>query len=251
MQLRASAGVVPSAQSSIVLSIAPSISSGPSISKSPSFNPTLTLTPSTSPRPSLRPSTSVSPSQKPSLALYTNTNTSQTSISPSWLPSIAPSLAPTALSPTYSPIDYQYTRSETSICSNDGERNWQGPTPRSDNTVLQFFALGDAPYDEDANTCIGENGSPQDPCVRYDCSRVNRLPIDNTCTYEGSEFSCIKNNIIPYINDKINSGDSAFVLHIGDIIKGRNSGNNKRCSNASFESRRKLFSQCSNFLLTP
>lgn len=111
--------------------------------------------------------------------------------------------------------------------------------------------MGDAPYDGDANTCIGENGSPQDPCLRYDCSRVNRLPIDNKCTYEGSEFSCIKNNIIPYINDKINSGESAFVLHIGDIIKGRNAGNNKRCSNASFESRRKLFSQCSNFLLTP
>ena len=123
--------------------------------------------------------------------------------------------------------------------------------PRSDNTVLQFFAMGDSPYDQSANTCIAKDGSPQQPCTRYDCTRANNLPDENTCTYEGTEYKCIKSNIIPYINDKLASGEAAFVVHVGDFIKGNKSAPNKRCSDASFESRKTLFSQCSNFLITP
>jgi hypothetical protein len=53
------------------------------------------------------------------------------------------------------------------------------------------------------------------------------------------------------MNNRLSDGDAAFALHVGDFIKGNNSGSNKRCSNASFESRKTLFSQCSNFLLVP
>lgn len=142
-----------------------------------------------------------------------------------------------------------YQTSGTSRCSRDNENNWQGPTPTLDNTVLQFFAFGDSPYDGDANTCIGTDGLPQNPCTRYDCTKINTLQKFNTCTYKGPQYRCLKNKIIPYMNDKLTNGEAAFALHIGDIIKGQKP--NKRCSAASFESRKTLFSQCPNFLIVP
>lgn len=156
--------------------------------------------------------------------------------------------------PSFAPsttIKYAYHRSETSKCSTDNESNWQGPNRSSDNTVMKFFAFGDVPYDDDANTCIGEDGVPQEPCTRYNCTKLRKLQRDNTCTYEGSEYRCLKDNIIPYMNGKFADGDAAFALHVGDIIKGDKFASNKRCSDASFESRQNLFNQCSNLLLVP
>ena len=156
-------------------------------------------------------------------------------------PSSAPSKA----------VNYEYYKSENSKCSEDNESNWQGPTPRSNDTVLQFFAFGDVPYDDNANTCIGEDGLPQIPCTRYDCTTPRLLPRENKCTYEGSEYKCLKDNIIPYMNDKVAVGNVAFALHVGDIIKGDKFASNKRCNEASFESRKTLFNQCTNLLLVP
>jgi len=180
-------------------------------------------------------------------------------VAPSTQPTSAPSTAPSISSvpslsilPSFSPsisISYEYQTSGTSRCSKDNENNWQGPTPTLDNTVLQFFAFGDSPYDGDANTCIGTDGLPQNPCTRYDCKKINTLQKFNTCTYKGPQYRCLKNKIIPYMNDKLTNGEAAFALHIGDIIKGQKP--NKRCSAASFESRKTLFSQCPNFLSCP
>jgi hypothetical protein len=127
----------------------------------------------------------------------------------------------------------------------DGTSNWQGPLPVSSNTVLQFVAFGDSPYDANANTCIGKDGQPQNPCKRYNCTK-NEVQSGNTCTYEGPEYQCVKESIIPYINRKIANGGAAFALHVGDIIKGGG-----KCSEASFESGKALFSQSSNFSLVP
>jgi len=53
------------------------------------------------------------------------------------------------------------------------------------------------------------------------------------------------------MNGKFADGDAAFALHVRDIIKGDKFASNKRCSDASFESRQNLFNQCSNLLLVP
>eukprot|EP00986_Skeletonema_menzelii_P006648 scaffold2532_cov79-Skeletonema_menzelii.AAC.9 len=192
--------------------------------------------PSNTVQPSSAPINTVQPSS-------TRTNTVQPSSAHT--NAVQPSSAPS------NTVNYEYYRSENSKCSENNEANWQGPTPRSDNTVLQFFAFGDVPYDDNANTCIGIDDLPQISCTRYNCLEQRLLPIENTCTYEGSEYRCLKDNIIPYINDKVVNGDAAFALHVGDFIKGGTLASNKRCSEASFESRKTLFNQCTNLLLSP
>ncbi|EJK55704.1 hypothetical protein THAOC_24535 [Thalassiosira oceanica] len=187
-------------------------------------------------------------------------------------PTISPTPSPTkvSMSPTKSPSGspqikyYGYNLDESSKCNGDGATNWQGPAPYDDksNTVVQFFAWGDAPYDSNCdicNTCIAEDGvTKESECTRFNCIVRNKdiesLPIQNTCTYEGYEYHCIRDKLIPYMNAKMDSGDASFSVHVGDIIKGTTPkdggiGGNRRCTISSFTSRRDLFHQLNNFLL--
>ena len=113
-------------------------------------------TDSPSTRPSAMPSSSAAPTGTPSLSLFPTSST-----------------APT----TY----YEYTTEGNSfcvcsLCSNDGQQNIQGPEPRPSNTVIQFFAFGDTPYDKGSNSCYREeNGigiwDPDCPSeLGYDCA---------------------------------------------------------------------------------
>jgi hypothetical protein len=47
------------------------------------------------------------------------------------------------------------------------------------------------------------------------------------------------------------AGEADFSVHVGDIIKGKGDGGNRRCQESSFTSRRNLFSALDNFLLVP
>jgi len=179
--------------------------------------------------------------------------------------SATPSLEPTA---SYTPtVDYyQYTNVGTQ-CEYLGELfqipapdNYQGPAPFTDksNVALQFFAFGDTPYDNqcsDCNTCYAEDGTKEDDCTRFDCILKNitmdDLPLDNTCTYEGKDYMCVKESIIPYMNSRMDAGDAAFVLHAGDILKGGNVGESKRCTSYAYNSRKDLFNNATNFLVVP
>ena len=188
------------------------------------------------------------------------------------VPTDSPTLSPTTvfMSPTKSTSGssgtnyYGYNLDESSKCNGDGATNWQGPAPFDDksNTVVQFFAWGDAPYDSSCdicNTCIAEDGvTKESECTRFDCTVPNKdiesLPIQNTCTYEGYEYICVRDRLIPYMNAKMDGGDASFSVHVGDIIKGttQNDGGisgNRRCTVSSFTSRRDLFEQLNNFLL--
>ena len=126
------------------------------------------------------------------------------------------------------PSDEYYTyKTGTSQCSGvrvEDKINTDGPAPLDDksNVALQFFAYGDSPYDSSCdacNTCIGEDGAKEDFCSRFDCTvPTSQLPADNTCTFEGPEFNCVKDVLIPYMNRKIEAGDAAFMAHTGDFI---------------------------------
>eukprot|EP00581_Thalassiosira_minuscula_P014206 CAMPEP_0183721870 /NCGR_PEP_ID=MMETSP0737-20130205/13999_1 /TAXON_ID=385413 /ORGANISM="Thalassiosira miniscula, Strain CCMP1093" /LENGTH=488 /DNA_ID=CAMNT_0025951933 /DNA_START=886 /DNA_END=2352 /DNA_ORIENTATION=+ len=163
-----------------------------------------------------------------------------------------PTSSPT-LSPTLPPTSYyEYT--------NDGDEcSWQGPAPFEDksNVAVQFFSLGDTPYDSGCrrcNTCLDEvTGDALASCPYYDCTLkkidMDQLPVNNTCTYEGTQYKCNKNNLIPDMNRIIDAGDAAFVVHAGDIIKGDRFASNRRCQEHSLASRRQLYEACTNFLL--
>lgn len=96
--------------------------------------------------------------------------------------------------------------------------NIDGPAPFTNktNVALQFFAYGDTPYDSHANTCIGEDGTKETECSRFDCT--GELDVGNTCTFEGSEYDCLRDVTIPWMNRMIDAGDAAFMAHTGDII---------------------------------
>ena len=99
--------------------------------------------------------------------------------------------------------------------------NVQGPVPFSDmsNVALKFFAFGDTPDDSTINTCIGNDGSKENNCTRFNCvGSQSELPPNNTCTYEGPEYACIRDTLIPYMNAKIDAEDAAFMSHVGDLI---------------------------------
>jgi len=117
--------------------------------------------------------------------------------------------------PVVPPSYYKYTSGSRS-CS------WQGPEPldNKSNVALQFWTFGDVPYDgsSDGNTCLSSSGSKQDPCKRYNCVNNDSLPRGNTCTYEGEDYECVKEQIIPYINAAIDDGNGAFAAHYGDIL---------------------------------
>lgn len=123
--------------------------------------------------------------------------------------------------------------------------------------ALQFFAFGDTPYDDDCdtcNTCI-ENGAQVDDCTLYTCTidnlNISSLPVNNTCTYEGTDFTCLQESILPYMQAQTELGEAEFSVHVGDIIKGNGDGGNTRCQDSSFTSRENLFSALDNFLLVP
>ena len=177
-------------------------------------------------------------------------------------PTSSPALpTPTATPTTRSPISnvYEYTIDSTK-CS-FGENNIQGPALLADKSdvALQFFAFGDTPYDNRCNTCNTciENGQPVADCTLYLpvlCTVKNdglsSLGINNTCTYEGDEYNCLKESILPYMQAQTVAGEGAFSVHVGDIIKGaRGVGGNYRCQDSSFTSRMNLFQDLDNFLL--
>lgn len=146
---------------------------------------------------------------------------------------------------------YEYTNTGTS-CQIGGGNNIQGPAPLpgKGNVVVDFWVFGDSPYDYLVTTCLDGNGNPS-TCKNcaVENSKMNNLPIDNTCTFEGTDYKCLKENIIPYMNRKLEAGDGAFQVHVGDILKGNESGGSRRCTEASFGSRAKLFEPAKNFLL--
>ena len=103
--------------------------------------------------------------------------------------------------------------------------------------------------------CLVENGQPVADCNLYDCtvgnSQISSLPIDNTCTYEGEDYNCLKDIILPWMQGQTEAGEADFSVHVGDIIKGNGDGGNRRCQDSSFTSRKNLISDVSNFLVTP
>jgi len=161
-----------------------------------------------------------------------------------------PSNVSPAPTPALSTV-YEYANTGTS-CQIGGGNNIQGPAPLpgKGNVVVDFWVFGDSPYDYLVTTCLDGNGNPS-TCKNcaVENSKMNNLPIDNTCTFEGTDYKCLKENIIPYMNRKMEAGDGAFQVHVGDILKGNESGGSRRCTEASFGSRAKLFEPAKNFLL--
>jgi hypothetical protein len=145
---------------------------------------------------------------------------------------------------------YEYTSTGTqcSRTTTGGGNNVQGPAPLADkkNVVVDFWVWGDTPYDYLVDTCL-------DGTCNYcskENSKIDEMPFPNTCTFEGDDFNCVKDKIIPFINDKMAGGDGAFQVHLGDILKGtQGAANSHRCTEASFNSRKKLFDPAQNFLL--
>lgn len=170
-----------------------------------------------------------------------------------------PTVTPTTRSPTDKVYEYTIDSTKCPLAGRD-DNNIQGPPPLDDKSdvALHFFAFGDTPYDDDCdtcNTCI-ENGQPVSECSLYTCTVDNTdldsLPINNTCTFEGDEYACLKNYILPWMQAQTVAGEAEFSVHIGDIMKGQSGiGGNRRCQDSSFTSRKNLFSPLDNFLLTP
>ncbi len=161
-------------------------------------------------------------------------------------------MPPTTAAPTFNdPTVYEYTDTGNS-CSIGGGNNVQGPLPLADkrNVVVDFWAFADSPYDFMVDTCLDKNGNDSTckECA-VNNSDMKKLPYPNTCTFEGEDFECLKDSIIPYMNRKMNGGDGAFQVHVGDILKGTPDGKSRRCTEASFGSRAKLFQPAKNFLL--
>eukprot|EP00986_Skeletonema_menzelii_P005447 scaffold1978_cov144-Skeletonema_menzelii.AAC.13 len=227
---------------------------------------TPTSAPSNSPTP--KPSTSAPSPTPTSSPTGAPTNPVPATPAPTGAPTLstpAPTGAPTlstpapSKNPTTAPtvtVDstvYEYTNTGRECDLNEGGDNVQGPAPLADkrNVVLDFWAWGDSPYDFMVDTCLDKDG---DPSTCKDCAKKNsdmkKMPYPNTCTFEGADFKCVKETIIPFMNGKMDQGDGAFQVHLGDILKGTNAAaNSRRCTPASFDSRAKLFQPAKNFLL--
>ena len=83
---------------------------------------------------------------------------------------------------------------------------------------MQFFVFGDTPYDKTEDTCYRNCGDFDDCWENGDISTCNCESCGNKCTYQGNQYDCIKDYVIPYMNDKIDAGDAAFIAHCGDIL---------------------------------
>ena len=157
-----------------------------------------------------------------------------------------------------SDYDYEYrktgTKNRIELCLQPsvGEAT-KIEVPDPENVHFKFFAIADSPYDPRADTCLDANGTAQNPCLMYpdygeeacrNCvesgdSCYDSFPANNTCTYQGGGYNCLKTSVIPHIKSK--SSDALFVGHIGDFLKGQGGGRTKRCQEASFASRNDLF----------
>jgi len=152
----------------------------------------------------------------------------------------APTGTPTAFTPAPTPAPtgngtddstvYEYTNTGKT-CSIGGGNNIQGPAPLADkrNVVVDFWTFGDSPYDFLVDTCLDNNGKASTcrECAVKN-SDMKKLPFPNTCTFEGEDFKCLEKSIIPFMNRKMDEGDGAFQVHLGDILKGTNSAANSR-----------------------
>eukprot|EP00986_Skeletonema_menzelii_P003468 scaffold1052_cov115-Skeletonema_menzelii.AAC.1 len=217
-------------------------------------SPAPTSAPSNSPTP--KPSTSAPSPTPTSSPTDAPTNPVPATPAPTGAPTLStpapsknPTTAPTA---TVDSTVYEYTNTGKS-CSIGGGDNVQGPAPLPDkrNVMLDFWAWGDSPYDYMVDTCLDENEnlSTCNECKKEN-GDIDEMPYPNTCTFEGADFKCVKESIIPFMNGKMDQGDGAFQVHLGDILKGTNAAaNSRRCTPASFDSRAKLFQPAKNFLL--
>ncbi|KAK1737802.1 hypothetical protein QTG54_011574 [Skeletonema marinoi] len=200
------------------------------------------------------PTSKQSPAPTPSPTTPAPTNPMPATPAPTGTPTAftpAPTPAPTGNGNDDSTV-YEYTNTGKT-CSIGGGNNIQGPAPLADkrNVVVDFWTFGDSPYDFMVDTCLDNNGkaSTCKECAVKN-SDMKKLPYPNTCTFEGDDFKCLKESIIPFMNRKMDEGDGAFQVHLGDILKGTNSAaNSRRCTEASFDSRAKLFEPAKNFLL--
>ena len=116
--------------------------------------------------------------------------------------------------------------------------NVNGPAPNADlsDVVLQFLAIGDTPYDGTDNACLDSNGNEQRPCTDWNCGSPEP---SNTCLYTGTEYTCMKESIIPHM--KTLNTEAAFAVHVGDILKGVVGATNERCTDAALDARMNLF----------
>ena len=114
--------------------------------------------------------------------------------------------------------NYFYTGNNDGHGEGCGNHLGPAPLPDDSNLVVKFFALGDTPYDGLAKSCI-VNGESIKPCPLYNCQKPSELPLDNTCTWEGSDFACVQDTIIPYMKSQAET--AAFAMHIGDFVKVR------------------------------
>ena len=116
--------------------------------------------------------------------------------------------------------DYYQYRGSGVDCDLDGQENIQGPEPFDDksNVAVQFFVFGDTPYDKFEDTCYKNCEGFDDCWENGDISTCNCGSCGNKCTYQGNQYDCIKDYVIPYMNDKIDAGDAAFIAHCGDIL---------------------------------
>lgn len=148
---------------------------------------------------------------------------------------------------------YRYDDTGTGRCGIQSDA-----IPTSSNIVLQFFALGDFPYDEESTTTAsgvnkakcGTDNSDDSPENADTCTYGGRsFKCTSECTYEGQEYACWRDDIIPWMKNPERTSSSswvtaakpAFSVHVGDFLKGNGSGNSGRCNPDSFASRQALF----------
>ena len=203
--------VCPNASSSLI-----SAESEPS--SIPTFSPS--TTPSNSPSATRTSIPTFAPTGTPS-DLPSAVPTSVPTVAPtsSTMPSTVPTASPTySVSPSAAPTKDYYVYTGSNDGSLPGCGDFQGPAPFDDrsNIVIQFLAFGDTPYDGSAISCINAEGQVEKPCTLYDCTKDP--PYPNTCTYEGSDFRCLRDHTLPYMKGL--STTAAFAVHIGDFLKG-------------------------------
>ena len=231
--------------------------------------------------PSMKPSgapsagPSATPSSPPS-AIPSATPTSAPSSSPSDVPSSMPSCSQ---SPDFEgpncdiPVqDYTYDLDNDDCDVRVIDGNTGNPIiEHEDNVVIKFWAFGDMLYDEEASpgnneraccqerpneglvNCRGDQGT----CVASNCGETPTqtnlaCSFDNTdfrcapgCVFEGREFDCWRNTIIPYMNNSTQDSEVSFAFFTGDFLKGNSDVDSDSgfCNVDSFASRYFFFKE--------